>query len=147
MTEIQRASLEPALTVTLCKTPFEGKEDLSWYGVIIKNDGPGTAKNVMLWVSWAYRKIKPGTTEKLDFRKTDYYGEVGIEIGNIASKEDRYVSNLPLPGNLEVKDVYGVKLTVTCEDMFGFKKEKYSDSKKIYLSDAKIRSLNKEKVC
>jgi hypothetical protein len=138
---IQKASLEPALAATLWKKVSQIPATLSDYGITIKNDGPGIAKNVRLLSIWASRVREIRKVEKLDFRDSDFekYG-VEVEVGNIASKEEINVS-LPFPRKLKPIDAYGIKVKVTCKDILGNIESKYGDIKNIYLGDAKTKGL------
>lgn len=58
LANLQKASLEPALSISLWKEAYLGGESLSDYGVTVKNDGHRIAKKVMLWVDWAAKETK-----------------------------------------------------------------------------------------
>ena len=143
LAEIQKTSLEPVLAVTLWKYCYEGQEELSSFGITIKNDGLGPAKNVKLLINWALTQTikKPGKWAKHDFNINHFYGESITDIGTIGAKEKKEETKLPIPGNLKFNDVYGVRLIATCEDIFGNKMKKYSDSKNEYLSNAEIKKF------
>lgn len=145
LSDIQKASMEPALSISLWRVAHQGGVSLSDYGITVKNDGNGIAKKVMLWFNWAIKEEK-GKERKLTdrkFGKYDLYGDARIEVGNIASKDKIDISSkvFPPPGGFKENDLYGVILKVTCEDVLGNEEEKYFDLKKIYLSDAEIRKL------
>jgi hypothetical protein len=143
LAEIQKVAHEPALSLSLWKSNKFGKGNLKRYGVQIQNDGPGIAKRVKLSVNWAIKEEKGIKRENIEnkFQKYDLFGEIEIEIGNIASKDKINVSykKIPFPGSFTENDVYGVILKVTCEDIFNVKDKKYFDLKKIYLSDVNER--------
>jgi len=84
---IQKTSLEPALSVSLWRYSLCGQKSTDGYGVTIRNDGHGIAKNVRLRVNWALLK-KPSNEEWIacKFSDSDFYGECEVPIGNISSK-------------------------------------------------------------
>lgn len=143
LTEIQKISLEPALTVSLWKVCYVGGKSLSDYGIAIKNDGPGIAKNVVLTTNWILNPTKKDLkkTQKHDLQPKKYSGEGQEKIGNIASKEGTERSFIIGAKHYPINEVWGVKIVATCEDIFGNRDKKYSDTKEIFLPDAEIKPI------
>jgi len=141
---IQKATFEPALSVSLWKKAYqvENPKELRIYMIRIKNDGPGMAKNVTLETRWAsIKKTKDTRNRNHEFKEEDLAEQYDLDIGNIAPKEKQDVSQIPIPLLAMDGEVYGIKIKATCEDMFGNRMEKYSDIKRLNLFDAEIRKL------
>jgi hypothetical protein len=128
---IQKAGFEPRLAIS-----FDNINKI----IKIKNDGPGTAINCKLSYNWAIRQMQKRIVQIFDIREEDFDKcAIDINIGNIASKESFYLSalndinpihNLPL-GVID----YAVRLRITCEDQFGIRLDKYSDTKTIFKTE------------
>jgi len=126
--KIQKADFEPRLAIS-----FDNIKKI----IKIKNDGPGTAINCRLSYNWAVRQMQQGIAQRFDIREEDFNGgAIDLNIGNIASKESNDLSvltsinrlhNLP-SGFID----YAVRLRITCEDQFGARLDKYSDTKTIF---------------
>jgi hypothetical protein len=121
---IQEASFEPALAVNF---------NIQKMNVKIKNDGPGIAKNIILYYCWAFRQVLPGKVERYDIGEGDFEREIIINnVGNIGSKESRDDIVISRPHNLPSNIIlYALRLRVTCEDQFGKRLDKYADIKTI----------------
>lgn len=145
LTEIQKISLEPALTASLWKMCHLGEESLSDYGIATKNDGPGIAKNVILTTNWILNPTQKGSkkTQKQDSQPKKYEGEGQIKIGNIGPKEKTDMSFIIGANHYSINEVWGVRIVATCKDIFGNEDKKYSDTKEIFLPDAEIKPLNR----
>ena len=132
-------STSPALSVILWKHLYAVGGS---YGVTIRNDGPAIAKEVRLWINWAKTKTpdKEGEWVECKFSKEDLSGVYGFDIGNIGPRDSEdFDLTLPkLPSN---EEVYGVKLTATCKDIFEEDHPVYHDTKTVRLSNAKIKPL------
>jgi hypothetical protein len=140
--EIQRKSLEPALSVDLWRIHLLGQKSTEGFGVTIKNDGHGIAKNVQLRINWAlFKKPSSGEWVSSKFADEDFYVECMISIGNISSKDKLEISKIPLPKIDDNKEAYGIRLSALCEDVFGNNMIEYSDTKNIYLSDAEVKKI------
>jgi hypothetical protein len=141
----QKKSLEPALSVSLWRVSMYGQGPIDGYGVAIKNDGHGIAKNVKLSLNWAFEPMDTSDYPSAwEFMEEELSKTETIDIGNIASKdeENSSLSKFIEPKDiLEMNNIYGVKLEVICEDVFGQRLEEYRDIKKILLRDAEPRKI------
>jgi len=120
---IEKASFEPALTIS-----FNKQKNY----VTIKNDGPGIAKNIILYYCWAFRQVPPNKVERYDIREEDFEKEIEINnMGNISPNKS-IEDVISIPHNLPHDYIlYALRLRVTCKDQFGKRLDKYSDTKTI----------------
>jgi len=149
LAEIQKRSFDPYLSVSLWKYVFVGEESLSAFGIKIRNDGPGIAKDVILTTNWILNPTQKDSKkiQKQDSQPKKYEGGGQIKIGNIGPKEKTNISFIIGANHYSINEVWGVKMVATCEDIFGNKDKKYSDTKEIFLPDAEIKPLTRCSPC
>ena len=144
--EVMRKSYEPALSLELWKTtpgpPYqvEGSDKIPYiYGVTIRNDGMGPAKNVKLTCWQGYMPLPTETEEIWKESDKDFTdGPTFNDIVNIAPRRKCEKRLGDLKNVSEGKGpVYAVTLQAICEDVFGNKN--YEVKCKIHLDDAEER--------
>ena len=135
--EVMRKAYEPALSLDLWRKEKKvlsanGKKTHPNYGITVRNDGTGPAKNVKFYYRFYVERRELGETS---WRESENDLELGgpiFDIGNIApSREWEWRLNTIK------EDVYAVHLEASCEDVFG--KKNYELKRKIHLEDTEER--------
>lgn len=135
--EVMRKAYEPALSLDLWRKEKKvlsanGKKIKPVYGITVRNDGMGPAKNVELHYRFYCMRIEPGKTWEESENDLEPHGPI-FDIGNIASSREWEVRLV----DITKEDVYAVHLEASCEDVFG--KKNYELKRKIHLEDTEER--------
>jgi len=127
--KIEKAGLEPVLNVDIHDGPFVPAG--STIEIIIENVGHGVAKNVSFFYKWLYKEIQP--TSDLKLLDDNEFGET-ISMTDITNLSTNGKYKKTIDRSTQTK-IYGIRVTATCEDQFGKREERYSDTKTIFLRD------------